>query len=80
MPTPSIGRQVHFYRSGYEGICIDASQPMTATITFVHNPKCVNLLVAGHKGDSFPMEGVKLRQEGEGADLSKPYCEWPPRV
>lgn len=78
MPIPAIGRQVLFHRTGHEGICLDAKQPMAAVIAFVHGPRSVNLTVFGHKGDVFPMDGVRLAEPGE--QLETPYCEWPPEA
>lgn len=78
MPNAVIGFPVLFHRTGHEGICLDAKQPMAAIITFVHGPRSVNLTVFGHKGDVFPMDGVRLADPGE--QLETPYCEWPPEA
>ena len=80
MPEATIGRYVLFHRSGHEGICLDAKQPMAAVITFVHGPNSVNLTVFGHKGDTFPMDGVELRAADQSDTRPPgvaPYCEWP---
>ena len=76
---PSIGRNVLFWRSGYEGICLDAKQPMAAKIALVHNEQCVNLSVTDHAGNVFPVSGVLLVQDGDAAPgQSRPWCEWMP--
>jgi hypothetical protein len=74
---PTIGRVMWFHRSGIEGVCMDAGQPMAAIVAFVHSEKCVNLTVFDHLGGNFPMGGVRVRQDGDPDD-SRPYVAWMP--
>lgn len=75
---PTIGRVMWFYRSGYEGVCFDAKQPMAAIVACVHNGGgSVTVNVSDHAGYSFPAT-VRVRQEGD-EDASLPYVAWPIR-
>lgn len=66
-----------FHRSGIEGVCSDARQPMAAIVAFVHNDKCISASVIDHHGNTFPVHGVRVRQDGDPDD-SRPYVAWMP--
>lgn len=79
MIDPSIGRVVWFRRPRVEA-------PFAAIITFVHNARCVDLVVFGSFGQwsigagaTQVVESVILNQPGDD-DPSKDteFCEWMP--
>jgi len=74
---PTIGAWMWFHRSGIEGVCMGADQPMAAVVAFIHSEKCVNLMVIDHLGGHFCMSGVRVRQDGDPDD-SLPYVAWMP--
>lgn len=79
MIKPTVGRIVWFWRSGYEGRCLGADQPMAATVAFVHDDRRVNLSVTDHAGCVLPVDNVQLVQPGDDhPGNSRPWCQWMP--
>jgi len=75
---PTIGRIMWFHRSGIEGVCMDAGQPMAAIVACVHNGgRSVTAQVIDHTGHSFSVNSVRVRQDGDPDD-SRPYVAWMP--
>ena len=77
MIKPTIGRIVWFWRSGYEGECLDAAQPFAATVCHVINDRCVNLSVTDHVGAVFPAPYTQLVQDGDPVP-SGAHATWMP--
>jgi hypothetical protein len=73
--VPTIGRQVWFWPS--TAFMERPTQPMAATVCFVHNERMVNLQVIDPNGNARPALSVYLRQPDEEAP-SGGYCEWMP--
>lgn len=73
MITPTIGRQVWYFRhdSG------PGDQAEAATVVYVHNERMVNLQLIGHSGDARAVTSVLLRQPEDEKPESN-YCEWMP--
>lgn len=90
MISPTIGRKVWFRPHGILTVTNpttgmpemiserDASQPMDASVVFVHNDRCVNLAVSDHHGRLFAVTGVTLLQEGDAVPATGWYAEWMP--
>jgi hypothetical protein len=73
--TPTIGRQVWFWP--LKRLIEPPTQPLAATVCFVHNDRCVNLQLIDHNGNAIPALSVVLRQpEDERPEYA--YCEWMP--
>lgn len=76
MKTPTIGRVLHYHRSGYEGAAL-TSQPMAAMIAHVNTDGVtVNLTVFDHNGKTFPALEVPLLVEGVEPPRFH-YATWP---
>lgn len=76
---PTVGRIVWFYPGGdetFHGICIDPSQPMSASIIYVASDSEVNLLVSDHVGVIHFVSNAFLYQ-GDGKPPGM-YCTWMP--
>lgn len=79
---PTVGRVVWYWRdpATYPDIRdrknLD-TQPMAATIAYVHNEASVNLHVIDHQGVPCSATSVPLRQAGEGVPNCS-FCEWMP--
>jgi hypothetical protein len=76
MIVPTIGRKVWFWPVGTKNIA-DSTQPLDATVVYVHGPHLVNLACHDQNGQPFPAAHIPLRQPGEEAPAG-PYCEWMP--
>lgn len=74
MIKPTVGRVVWFRPMSAS----ENPQPLAAIIAFVHDDKTVNLAVFDRNGESYPLEGVQLIQEGEMPCRPGGYCEWMP--
>jgi hypothetical protein len=75
---PGIGRKV-WYHAPHEAIHKDPSQPLDATICYIHNDELINVRVTDQDGHTHPRQQVKLIQEGEdppAGDVA--YCFWMP--
>lgn len=83
--TPTPGRVVWYWPSQQE---IDAksfaygdqTQPLAATVAYVHGDRLVNLVVADQNGRQFPRTSVQLIQDGEDRPHTSegPFAEWMP--
>ena len=73
---PTVGRKI-YYRSPNEEIHSDISQPLDATIVYVHSDSMVNLRVTDQGGISHARTSIPLIQEGDAAPDGA-YCYWMP--
>ena len=79
MIKPTVGRVVWFWSNGYKGVYSDDdTQPMAATIAYVHNDHCVNLSIVDHIGKQISLSNITLLQGDEGYKPFAPYAEWTP--
>ncbi len=67
---PTVGRKVWFYPGNTRGDMIvmpsnGVPQPLDATIVYVSNDRCVNLLVADHGGKLHALTSIHLVQPGD---------------
>jgi hypothetical protein len=82
MIEPTVGRIVWYTMSNLGGI--DESmvrvgrQPMSATITYVHDSRLVNLAVTDHTGNLHGRTLVTLVQEDDTKPGDGRFCEWVP--
>lgn len=87
--VPTVGRKVWFYPGGgiwpagmqvFPGTDYDGgvSQPLDATIVYVHNDRLVNLRVIDHAGHAFPVRDVQLVQPGDQCCGGGHRAEWMP--
>lgn len=73
--VPTIGRQVWFWPS--TALLERPTQPLAATVCFVHNERWVNLQVIDPNGNARPVCSVQLRQPEDEVPAGA-YCEWMP--
>ena len=73
---PTIGRKI-WYHAPDEAIHSDPSQPLDATIVYVHSDGMVNLRVTDQGGISHARTSIPLIQEGDAAPNGA-YCFWMP--
>ena len=83
MITPTVGRIVWYRPSDkdlqYDLMCqIDADQPFTAQVVYVHSDTLVGLLVTDHRGYQHRRDSVHLHQGDPNASVPSAYCEWMP--
>jgi hypothetical protein len=71
---PTIGRKI-LYHAPDEAIHSDPSQPLDATICYVHNDGLVNLRVTDQGGISHARTSIPLIQSGD-ATPNGSYCYW----
>lgn len=87
--VPTVGRKVWFYPGGgiwpagmqvFPGTDYDGgvSQPLDATIVYVHDDRKVNLHVIDHAGHAFPVRDVQLVQPGDQCCGGGHRAEWMP--
>ena len=85
MIKPTIGRKVWFYAGGavlpgawttYKSG--DETQPMDATVVYVHGDRMVNLAVLDHAGEPHAVRSVHLVQPGDEAVPNGMRAEWMP--
>lgn len=76
--TPTVGRRVWFWPGDTAGRynCIDPAQPFDAGVIYVHNDRCVNLIVTDHQGYTFRVEEATLVQDEERP--TGPHATWMP--
>lgn len=79
MIYPTVGRRVWFWPGNTTGRynCIDPRQPFDAGVLFVHNERCVNLLVTDHAGFQFTQNSAQLLQDDDPAPEG-PHAAWMP--
>lgn len=79
MIAPTVGRVV-WYWPGKPSVFASLSdtQPMAATVAYVHNARRVNLSVTDHLGTQFPVADVLLLQGDETYTPVTPCCQWMP--
>lgn len=80
MITPTIGRRVWYWPEKHESTherVLDPRQPCDAGVVFVHDDRCVNLLVTDHAGDTHRRWNVRLLQAGEERPGGG-FAEWMP--
>lgn len=83
-PTPTVGRQLHYYPDRDHPLFDRA--PLPGTVAMVHGcGNRVNLCVIDPNGSTFGVIGVPLVESGCGGDgesvevdTEKHRCEWPP--
>ncbi|HHA2772106.1 TPA: Gp49 family protein [Stenotrophomonas maltophilia] len=84
---PSVGRKVWFFLDPHRSMPAgmvktmaigEEQQPMDATVIYVHDDHCVNLLVTDHHGGLFPFQRVQLIQPGDQAFAAGHRAEWMP--
>jgi len=74
---PTIGSPVWYWRSLFNKE--NGLQPEAATVVFVHNDRCVNLVVLDALGDNRPIHSVVLRQPEDSPPTDRDsFCEWMP--
>ncbi|MED5607793.1 hypothetical protein OSS47_28280 [Pseudomonas citronellolis] len=83
MIKPTVGRVVWFfptaaYMRSRHLVFSDQSQPLAATIVYVHNDRMVNLVVSDQSGAGFGVSSVELVQEGVPVPAGSFYCTWMP--
>jgi hypothetical protein len=91
MITPTIGRIVwvhatpsqleHWHKNveSMKGIVYTpGTQPMAATVCYVHGDRMVNLRVIDYNGNAFPLTSCKLLQDDEQPAGEGYWAEWMP--
>lgn len=85
MIKPTIGRKVWFYAGTavLPGVWTihnsgDETQPMDATVVYVHGDRMVNLAVLDHAGEPHAVRSVHLVQPGDEAVPNGMRAEWMP--
>jgi hypothetical protein len=79
MIKPTIGHKVWFWPSlGNRPMynIINVSQPLDATIVYVHNDSMVNLAIIDHLGHLYALQSVKLAQESDPKGWDFDDAEW----
>lgn len=79
MIEPTIGHKVWFWPSlGNRPMynIINVSQPLDATIVYVHNDSMVNLHIVDHIGHEYSLQSVKLLQHSDPKGWDFDYAEW----
>lgn len=83
--TPTPGRVVWYWPSQHELdaksiAVVDQSQPLAATVAYVHSDRLVNLSVVDQAGAQFRRTSVKLLQEDDATPHTSegPYATWMP--
>jgi hypothetical protein len=77
MIVPTIGRQVWYWPAKPPAPLKPVTQPLAATVCFVHSDRMVNLQVIDPNGNASPASSVTLRQPEDEAPQGA-YCEWMP--
>lgn len=75
MITPTIGRQVWFFRAGAN---LETDQAEAATVCYVHGESMVNLHVIDHNGVARAETSVSLRQPEDPPWETTPFADWMP--
>lgn len=78
MITPTVGRQVWYWRHHENEVFARDTQPEAATVVYVHNDRLVNLQVIDHNGAARPQLSIPLRQPEDYVAPEGSYCEWMP--
>lgn len=71
---PTIGRIVWFRAHS----SLPDEQAQAAIICYVHNDTAILIAVFSHAGYTYPLQYVKLIQEGEDTPYGEDYAEWMP--
>lgn len=82
--TPTVGRRLHYWPSADDLVganeppmqSLNPAVPMDAGVVFVHNDRCVNLIVTDHRGNTSRRMFVPLVQEGDVYVAEAARCEW----
>lgn len=78
---PTVGRKVWFFASAQHALenaaGVAEAQPFDATVIFVHDDRTVNLRVTNPFGESGPVLGATLRQDGD-PPINGPHAQWMP--
>lgn len=80
MIKPTVGRIVWFHPGSWHANTMtwfDHSQPMAATVVYVHGDRWVNLTVCDQGGQTHGLTNVTLVQEGD-ARPAEYFAEWIP--
>lgn len=78
MIAPTIGRKVWYRPNKTDSVTRNGDEPMDATVVYVWNNRCVNLVVFDHAGCPHVRISVLLMQGDEQYDPVSSYCEWMP--
>jgi len=73
MIEPTVGRVVWFYEPASQ----DPKNPMAAIVTWVHSPRCVNLVVFTPNGHPIQRTSMTLVQDGDDRPTDA-WAEWMP--
>lgn len=77
MIEPTVGRIVHFTPATSLSVA-KYDQPLAAIITYVWNPRMVNLTAFDAAGVPFSATSVTLLQDGDEPHLYGHYAQWMP--
>ncbi|RQS39760.1 hypothetical protein [Burkholderia sp. Bp8990] len=77
MIEPTVGRVVHFTPSKGSAI-LKHEQPLAAIITYVWNPRMVNLAVFDANGATHACTSVTLLQDEDVPNEAGYYAQWMP--
>lgn len=79
MIKPTIGRKV-WYHPPVKGSMFNqiGTQPLDATVIYVHSDSMVNLFVIDHLGKTAPRTSVPLYQPDEPKPEGGDFCHWMP--
>jgi len=77
---PTVGRKIWFHPSmNHSEMNQLSDQPLDATVIFVHDDTCINLLVIDHMGHPHFVSKAYLQQPGgESVSGGQSYAEWMP--
>ena len=77
---PTVGRKVWFYAGNdhEEMNVIDRTQPLDATVVFVHGDRHVNLFILDHMGHQHFAPDVELVQPDTETPQYGSYATWMP--
>ena len=77
MIEPTVGRMVHFTPAKASTI-LRHEQPLAAIVTYVWNPRMVNLTVFDPNGASHACTSVTLLQDDDVPNEAGYYAQWMP--
>ncbi len=75
----SIGRTVtvHRHAQAYPELGGYDDSPVTAIVTYVHNPVMVSVVAFNHMGQQLGMTHLRFVQSGQDLPAEGAYCTWP---
>jgi hypothetical protein len=79
MIKPTIGRKVWYWPELTEQVTvISRTQPLDATVVYVHNDREINLVVFDHQGQQWFKGNVHLIQPSDTDYIDAPHASWMP--